>query len=209
MRDSFSFVGVSLFFAAVHQFVSFWELEGEGVVGMVCEREEGGGGSDLADSIIARTRSSTSFRCCASLVKIASASRRLRSRSGSASASSSASVGIIGDFGGAIPPTKLFMRWTKLAARCDTDDDGDGDRCHFAGSSFSSSSESSSEALGSIPVLVSITKPFLRGEGGRGDGLRPPSSYKQKKKGLVAVLCRKGIERTKVRASTGDVILRR
>lgn len=173
-----SLVGVSLFFAAVHQLLdSFWELEGEGV-DTVCERE-GGGGNDLADSIIARTRSSTSFLCCASLVRIASASRRLRSRSRSASASSSASVGIPGDFGGAIPPTKLFMRWTKLAARWDTDDAGDGDRCHFAGSSSlsssCSSSEPSNEALGSIPVLVSITKPFRRGEGGRGDGLRPPS----------------------------------
>ena len=143
------------------------------MVGTVCVRGEGGGGNDLADSIIARTRSSTSFLCCASLVKIASASRRLRSRSRSASASSSASVGIIGDFGGAIPPTKLFMRWTKLAARWDTEDAGDGDRCHWF-----SSSDSSSEALGSIPVPVSITKPFLRGEGGRGDGLRPPSGYK-------------------------------
>ena len=62
MRGSLSFVGVSLFFAAVHQLLdSFCEPEGEGVV-VVCERE-GGGGNDLADSIIARTRSSTSFLC--------------------------------------------------------------------------------------------------------------------------------------------------
>lgn len=127
MRGSFSLVGVNLFFAAAHQLeLSFWELEGEGGFGIVWDRE-GGGGRPFVLSIIARTRSSTNLRSCASLVSIRSASLRLLSRSRSASASNSASVGIPPGDRGAIP-TKDPTRWAKLAASCDTDDEGDGER---------------------------------------------------------------------------------
>jgi hypothetical protein len=107
---SLSFVGVNLFFAAIHQVgLSFCEPEGDGGFDKVCDRE-GGAGSDLVLSIIARTRSSTSFRCSASLVKIRSASFRLLSLSRSASASNSASLGIDPGDRGVILPTKVPTR---------------------------------------------------------------------------------------------------
>jgi hypothetical protein len=105
-----SLVGVNLFFAAIHQLgLSFGEPEGDGGFDKVCERE-GGAGSDLVLSIIARTRSSTNFRCSASLVKMRSASFRLLSRSRSASASNSASLGIDPGDRGVIMSTKVPTR---------------------------------------------------------------------------------------------------
>ena len=142
-----SLVGVNLFFAAVHQLCdSFCELDGEGGLGIVCDRE-GGGGRLLVLPIIARTLSSTRLRSSASLVKIRSASRRLLSRSRSASASSSASDSIEPDMGdrGAIDPKKVPTRSLRLEARFETEEEGEGDRsCQLCGSS---SSSSSSEAM--------------------------------------------------------------
>lgn len=155
-----SLVGVSLFLAAAHHPpASFCEEEGEGGSND-CDRE-GGGGKDFVLSIIARTRSSTSLRSSASLVRIRSASRRLRSRSLSASASSSASVGIVlGDRGAML----LIRVRAKLAAIWDTEDEGEGERVIH--SARSSSSPLPAES-GSIPVNVLGTNPLRRGEGGR------------------------------------------
>jgi hypothetical protein len=65
--------------------------------------------------------------------------------------------------------------WTKLAARWETDEAGDGERCcHFPWSSSSSSSEPLPEMeSGSMPVELSGKNAFLSGEGGRGDGDLP------------------------------------
>ena len=107
-------------------------------------------------------------------MSIASASLRLRSRSLSASASSSASLSR-GDRG-AMPPTNVPILWTKLAARWETDEAGDGERCcHIPwSSSWSSSSEPSSDMeSGSMPVELSGKNAFRSGEGGRGDGDLP------------------------------------
>ena len=106
-------------------------------------------------------------------MSIASASLRLRSRSLSASASSSASLSR-GDRG-AMPPTNVpILWWTKLAARRETDEAGDGERCcHIPwSSSWSSlSSEPSSDMeSGSMPVELSGKNAFQSGEGGRGEG---------------------------------------
>jgi hypothetical protein len=103
---------------------------------------------------------------------MASASRRLRSLSLSASASSSASDGS-GLGGAVIPPTKLFTLWTKLAARLDTEDVGEGDLRHRSWSGCCSSSEPKDASAGSTPVDELNVKVFLRGDGGRGVGLLP------------------------------------
>lgn len=177
VSGSLSLVGVSLLFAAVHQLgLSFCEFDGEGEFDTVWERE-GGGGSDLVLSIIARTRSSTNFRCSASLVKIRSASFRLLSRSRSASASNSASLGIDPGDRGEMLPTKEPTRWAKLAASCETDEDGDGVlSSHFpCPLKSSSSSEPESASSESIPVVASTTNPFRSGDGGLTDCVRCPS----------------------------------
>jgi hypothetical protein len=91
---------------------------------------------------------------------IRSASRLLFSRSLSASASSSASDGNVleGRLGLALTLvlTNAPTLCAKLAANWETEEEGDGDRCHPCSSSESSTSWS-------IPVEV---KPFLKGEGG-------------------------------------------
>ncbi len=93
MIGSFSFVGVNLFFAVVHQFpADLGELEGEGGFDIVCDRD-GGGGKDSPASFIANNFSSAFLRSSASRVRMRSASFLLLSRSRLASASSSASVG--------------------------------------------------------------------------------------------------------------------
>ena len=114
-------------------------------------------------------------------MSIASASLRLRSRSLSASASSSASLSR-GDRG-AMPPTNVPILWTKLAARWETDEAGDGERCcHIPwSSSWSSlSSEPLSEMeTGSMPVELSGKNAFRSGEGRRGDDGLPLGGYKK------------------------------
>lgn len=128
VRGSFSLVGVSRFFAAVHQLgpvpASCAERAGEGGLGSVCDLARCGGGKDCGEEfIMARTRSSIALLCSASRVRIISASRLLRSRSRLASASNSASVGraLLDNAGVMNEPT----RCARLAANWDTDVEGD------------------------------------------------------------------------------------
>ena len=108
-------------------------------------------------------------------MSIAPVPLQLRLQSLSASASSSALLSR-GDRG-AMPPTNVPILWTKLAARWETDEAGDGGRyCHIPWSSCwsSLSSEPSSDMeSGSMPVELSGKNAFQSGEGGRGDGDLP------------------------------------
>jgi len=67
--------------------------------------------------------------------------------------------------------------WTKLAARWETDEAGDGEPCcHIPRSSswsLSLSELSSEMASGLMPVELSGKNVFLSGEGGWGDGDLP------------------------------------
>ena len=121
MSGSFSFVGVNLLFAAVHQFPpDFGEIEGEGGSDIVWDRD-GGGGKDSPIFFIPSIFSSAIRRSSASRVRIRSASLLLFSRSRLDSASSSASVGK------RVPATKFPTRCAKLAASWDTEDEGEED----------------------------------------------------------------------------------
>ena len=101
-------------------------------------------------------------------MSIAPVPLELQSRSLSASASSSASLSI-GDRG-AMAPTNVPILWTKQAARWETDEAGDGERCcHIPWSSswLSSSSEPSLEmGSGSMPVALLGKKRHPKVEGG-------------------------------------------
>ena len=125
MSGSFSFVGVSLLFAAVHQVPpDFGEIEGEGGSDIAWGIRDEGGGKDSPISFIPKILSSAFRRSSASRVRIRSASLLLFSRSRLASASSSASVG---KWGTRVPATKFPTRCAKLAASWDTEDEGEED----------------------------------------------------------------------------------